>query len=353
MALHPFRPPQLSPVHRRLLEELVRHGSSHAHKAYGKFSKIESRRYKDASGDHCVYCGARNDRLDIDHFHPKSRPKYESVNVQPAMDIGQCNARIVSIPIALSNDERLVYEKTNTRPQCSDTRAIDPGNLAPSCSACNSPTRVRLFNDHPTTVGKHNRFPVMQNPSGAGVIPSLPSPFLASWSQLRARFAFVDLNDPCTARGRGRSGEVLGSVRATIVLPRLIYDAIREGKRVSVYEGETLSALTAIDMLGLNRKRLAEDRFRHRRMFRTLLPSIEALGKLAQEQSLPEMESRLEALDRLKSVEIDPVKISKALHEWPHKLALLDMLLRWAGEPAEFDVDSLMPSYSDLHSPTT
>ena len=128
MSLRPYRFPGLSNEHRRLLVEAAGStGPFDCNAAYKKFRESDGRRYRDASEDHCVYCGSRSDRLDIDHFHAKgSKPKVENVRVGAAGTRGGNDNKIAALTHVLHESFQLFYQSTAIadQPSLAKTRAI-------------------------------------------------------------------------------------------------------------------------------------------------------------------------------------------------------------------------------------
>jgi len=307
MAKHPFRPPSRSKRHEKLLSEFKEERKDYF---YNKFREFEAERYKLASDFHCCYCGEKRDRLDLDHFCPKGGAKSQ----HPDQDLLKYYQYIAGMPI----ESQFISRKENYFADCCDRESyakfcIEPTNIIPACPDCNTGRKGRDFADTPFKFGKLDLFPVMECESKE---PLLLHPGKVNWKDLLDHFDFIDLTDP---ERNTRKLTWSGTVRSTIVLPRF-----NESKP----EIETLKAATAIEIFGLNRKALSEQRFRMRQLFRGILRDAANSAKVAKSDP----QSPTQFVKQSISLHAAAFTIRAFICENPHKLALLDVLRRWLGD---------------------
>ncbi|MDS4030279.1 MAG: hypothetical protein RKO66_09410 [Candidatus Contendobacter sp.] len=319
MAKHPFRhPTRISETHGKLLLELKKlEGKSvqieeKKDSLYGRFRDAEANRYKSASDYHCCYCGEKRDRLDLDHFRPKGTPKHQ----HPRSDL----LKYYRLLAGKINQNKLSQNKLPERKEENffvdylyqigyAELCIDQNNIVPACPDCNTGGKnIRDFADRPHKFGKLNRFPVKRKKPN---LPLLLHPGEVSWEILLDYFDFIDLAD---ARLEG-AAPWSGTVRATIVIPRF------------EKTDKIIKAATAIEIFGLNRKALSEQRFRMRQLFRGILRGAANSAKIAK----GDPQSPTQFVKQHIPLHAAAFAIRAFICENPHKLALLDVLREWLG----------------------
>jgi len=316
MAKHPFRHPRISETHEKLLRKFLKLQPEQVEKEkdsfYKKFRESEAGRYKEASGFHCCYCGEKRDRLDLDHFYPKGIPKHQHPK-SPLLEYYRCLAgEIKKYRLPEREDNFFInheYPKTHAR------LCIEPTNIIPACPDCNTGGKnIRDFADRPHKSGKLDRFPVeINNPDSPLLLH--PGDNGINWKTLLNYFDFIDL----AGLRPPESLQWSGTIRSTIVLPR--FDESKP-------EIETLKAATAIDIFGLNRKTLSEQRFRMRQIFLGILHGTANSAKAATDNPKNPIEFIAENLP----LHAAAFTIRAFICENPHKLALLDVLREWLGD---------------------
>ncbi|MFZ1641916.1 MAG: hypothetical protein WAV07_10920 [Candidatus Contendobacter sp.] len=314
MAKHPFRhPTRISETHIKLLRELEKVETEQIEKKkdslYRRFRETEAERYKSASDYHCCYCGEKRDRLDLDHFCPKGGAKSQ----HPDQDLLEYYRYIAGKLIW----SKPIFRKENYFADCCDRESyaklcIEPTNIVPACPDCNTGGKGRDFSDTPFNFGKGDLFPVMKS---APKEPLLLHPGKVNWKDLLDHFDFIDLADPARNSKKPAWG---GTARSTIVIPR--FDA-------SLPELEWIKAATAIEIFGLNRKALSEQRFRMRQLFRGILRGAANSEEVAKDDP----QSPTEFVKQHIPLHAAAFAIRAFICENPHKLALLDVLREWLG----------------------
>jgi hypothetical protein len=323
MAKHPFRHPPISENHKKLLREFEELKIIEPDKIeikkdsfYDRFRETEAPRYKDASDCHCCYCGEKRDRLDLDHFRPKGTPKHQ----HPKSDL----LKYYRLLAGKINQNKFNQKKLPERKgenffidylyEISYAEfCIDPTNIFPACPDCNTGGKnIRDFADRPHKFGKLNRFPVKKNNPDLPLLLH-PGDKDINWKILLDHFDFIDLVDD------GRSKDATpwsGTVRATIVIPRFASP-----------RAKIIKAATAIEIFGLNRKALSEQRFRMRQLFRGILRGAVNSAKVAKDDP----QSPTEFVKQHIPLHAAAFAIRAFICENPHKLALLDVLREWLG----------------------
>lgn len=327
MANQPFRHPPVSAKHDELRMKLQALGSKEIEEKknsfYERFRETEAIRYFDAAGFHCCYCGEKRDRLDLDHFCPKGEAKHQRTDgklLEYYHSLARGQTGGTRLPVR--KESFFVGVDDNKNIKSFSERCIDPTNIVPSCPDCNTGGKNnRDFADVPFKFGKLNRFPVDASTN----TPLLLHPGEVNWNELLDYFEFIDLAD---AKETGLQDRPLwgGAVRATIVVPNF---------GASRLELEIVKAATVIEVFGLNRKALSEQRFRIRQMFRDILHNATTVNAVEESESLTEF-----AGNNL-SLHAAAFAIRSFLQQNPHKLALLDVLREWLGDELFCSIENL------------
>ncbi|MDG4594156.1 MAG: hypothetical protein P9F75_00415 [Candidatus Contendobacter sp.] len=324
MAKHPFRhPTRISETHEKLRQKLRDFLEVKPEKLeekidylYRRFREAEAERYKSASDYHCCYCGEKRDRLDLDHFLPKgateshnNTAKYCHPKRNDLLEYYKYIAGDPSVKLSVSRQEKYFIDccaRESYAKFC-----IEPTNIIPACPDCNTGGKGRDFADAPFKFGKGDLFPVMECESKE---PLLLHPGKVNWKDLLDHFDFIDLNDP---ERNARKPAWGGTARSTIVVPR--FDK-------SLLELKFVKAATAIEIFGLNRKALSEQRFRMRQLFRGILHAANSTKVAKGDPQSPTV-----FIKQNIPLHTAAFTIRAFICENPHKLALLDVLREWLG----------------------
>lgn len=357
MSGQPYTAPSMSRFHQKLVRQFgrkfaaMRPSVQDAQGFFARFKAVEALRYIAAAADHCIYCGSHSASLDLDHFKPIGAVATTRVDEEKTIEQARIVAGASLASDVVDNRELLVKEhEQDGYPHL----AIAPENIVPACHFCNQRRVVRMYDDSRRSCGKHNRFPVRRDKNG-GEVPYLINPAEVNWSDLRRIFSFTDIVESAqlnsefeSPQSAPRSGRFRnwGSARLTLVAPSSVQmEAAKYDERARL---EVLRAITTIELLGLNRKSLSEDRFRHRELLRLkLLLGVDSIAECLEDDDICGA-----PMDLLEGTPNSVLEFAGELRAWictnPHQLALIDVLVSWlhdtlgVGTMADFDVDQFM-----------
>lgn len=329
MTCQPFKPPPLSKEHGRHLAEFLSKTTeeqlSNGEKIFEVVIKNERIRYFDSVNDHCCYCGRKEPTLDIDHFLPKKHAKHHEIS-EDRLDFYKWLAGV---------SDSINYEKMDFDECLSGGHekhyanyAITPKNLVPSCIYCNRRARVRMADETVAIKGKGSIFPIL--PGGEA---ALFHPGDMSWRQLIENFTFRDLTSNFGSKEPQQQNLCL-----TLIMPSVTVLTATD-------TATALRAATVIDLFGLNRLALCQERHRQRLILRAYLNGLSVLPVASPPSNVRSLSGHvINLLSSNPQLTRASVTVADIVSGGPHRLAMLDELRTWLGEKrfTTLDLDRFM-----------